>query len=158
ARGMAVGRELHSVRKDGTQFPVEISLTPIGSGDDSVVVAVISDITAIKQAQAYSEANLRAVIDNAAQAYVLMDRDKKVILANRLAEMRAEAVFGRKILPGDSFTEFLTDLNRDDFESNFSTALHGGTATSERSFVTPRGETRYFEFRYFAARAADGEL
>lgn len=63
-RTMGAGRDLYAQRKDGTEFPVEVGLTPVPTPTGPIVMVMMVDISARKKAQEL----LQRTVDELAQS------------------------------------------------------------------------------------------
>jgi PAS domain S-box-containing protein len=81
-RSMGSGLELYGRRKDGSEFPIEISLSPLETEEGTLVSSAIRDITERKQA----EDKFRALLESAPDAMVIVGRDGRIALVNAQTE------------------------------------------------------------------------
>jgi PAS domain S-box-containing protein len=82
-RGMGpIGIELYGLREDGSEFPVEISLSPLETEDGTLVSAAIRDITERKKA----EDKFRGLLESAPDAMVIVGTDGRIVLVNAQTE------------------------------------------------------------------------
>gem|GEM_PF-3356322 len=85
-RPMGAGLDLWALREDGSEIPVEISLSPLRTDEGTLVTAAIRDVSERRGA----EAKFRGLLESAPDAMVIVDAEGRVVLANA----QVETMFG----------------------------------------------------------------
>src|SRR6202167_304468 len=104
AQQIGQGIELTARRKDGSEFPIEIMLSPLESTEGIVVTAAIRDITTRKDAEthlAQMEGRYRGLLEAAPDAMVVVNQAGDIVLLNVQAEKQfgyhRDELLGKKV-------------------------------------------------------------
>jgi PAS domain S-box-containing protein len=81
-RTMGAGLELYGLRRNGEEFPVEISLSPLSTDEGMMVISAVRDITDRKKA----DQKFRALLESAPDAMVIVGIDGRIALVNSQTE------------------------------------------------------------------------
>jgi len=102
AKIIGLGREIVARRRDGTVFPIELSVGEVHIGDRRLFTGIMRDITERKRAEdaLRAERNLvSAILDSAGVLVIALDTQGRIIRFNRACEQltgyRFEEVRGR---------------------------------------------------------------
>jgi len=122
AQQIGTGIELTGRRKDGSLFPIELMLSPLGSAGGILVTAAIRDISVRKAAEthlAQMEERYRGLLEAAPDAMVVVDEEGEIVLLNLQAEQRfgyhRDELVGQKvtnIIPEGFAERLLSDGTR----------------------------------------------
>ncbi|HXM66815.1 MAG TPA: PAS domain S-box protein [Candidatus Acidoferrum sp.] len=104
AQQIGTGIELYGRRRDGSEFPIEIMLSPLESAEGILVAAAIRDISVRKDREkhlAQMEGRYRGLLEAAPDAMVVVNQGGEIVLLNVQAEKqfgyRRDELVGQKV-------------------------------------------------------------
>jgi PAS domain S-box-containing protein len=157
------GREVVGLRRDGTTFPMELTLVELRVHDRRMITAIVRDITQrrrAEQALRESERRFRAIFDHTFQLIGLISPDGTVLEANQtaldFAGAKRDDIRGKPLWETPWFS--LSEETRRRCREAVADAAQGAFVRYELAVRGPTGKQFMVDFTIKSVRDEAGEI
>ncbi|MGV8910601.1 MAG: PAS domain S-box protein [Propionicimonas sp.] len=151
-RGMGTGPSQSGRRRDGSVFPVDVSLAAAGAGSGAMVIAVVRDLTEqhlLEREARENETRLRQLAESVDTVFILRQLDPPAYLyvspgSRQVVDLDPEELVGPGKLVGGAQWMKVHPLDRARVDLDYrAAALAGLPAESEHRILTSDGQVRW---------------
>jgi PAS domain S-box-containing protein len=124
---------------------------PIGVLDEQYIYAMAMDITSRKlaeEAMRKSDSNLRAILENTRQSFVLLNHEGRIRSFNTIAADIIQNMTGKRLQEAAFYRDFVTPEDILFYEANFAAAMNGQTVRNETQIKLPDNSLGWIETVY----------
>ncbi len=148
--GSAIG-EIDMLDHQGERIPVEASSILFQIDEEYFAAVTLRDLRprlALEMQKKRSEKFAQLLMDNTEESFFLLDRDLKIVSANKTAQLMSQRLLNKQVTTGMSIFELAQVERLDELKVLYNEVLCGIKRESEVIIPLPNGEKRYFLITY----------
>ena len=148
------------IKKDGSVMKVQFLVHDITLDGQPIRLALTNDLTeklAIEEAHRKSEANLKTILYNTDTAYVLIDRDLKILEYNKQALIFNGSESNNDPL-GSHIFEYMPKKHIERFSIYLDQVLKGKTISYEAQYAQAGGAEKWYYIRMFPVQVKESGI